>query len=172
MKIQIMKPTPRAQGTRPKTSICPHHLSIPESARAAPPPPPSAVHHFPAASVSSERPNKRARLPPPSRNIQASTVDEIQHVENADVLTDFVCRVCGWVQKNERLPDFKRHVKTHQRTFDEDAEKGWRCKGSSSARRPIGRWSGRADLHVLGSRTCRRLHEDFQSPGRAEATPG
>ncbi|KAJ7245042.1 hypothetical protein B0H12DRAFT_1003300, partial [Mycena haematopus] len=39
------------------------------------------------------------------------------------------CRVCGWVQKNKRLPDFKRHVKTHQRAFDEDAEKGWRCKG-------------------------------------------
>ncbi|KAF7346548.1 hypothetical protein MSAN_01882900 [Mycena sanguinolenta] len=65
--------------------------------------------------------------PPPSRNIQATTADEIQRVE--DTSDDFVCRVCGWVQKNQRLPDFKRHVKTHQRAFDEGAEKGWRCKG-------------------------------------------
>ncbi|KAJ7677489.1 hypothetical protein B0H17DRAFT_895973, partial [Mycena rosella] len=39
------------------------------------------------------------------------------------------CSVCGWVQTNERIPDFKRHLKTHQRACDEDAQKGWRCKG-------------------------------------------
>lgn len=86
------------------------------------------VSASPPASVSSERPNKRARLPPPSRNIQATSTD-IQPVEAVDESTDFVCRVCGWVQTNARLPDFKRHLKTHQRTSDEDAQKGWRCKG-------------------------------------------
>ncbi|KAJ7644011.1 hypothetical protein FB45DRAFT_1020813 [Roridomyces roridus] len=78
-----------------------------------------------ASSSSSGYSNKRTRLPPPSRNKQAS-VDEI---EGSDDYNDFVCRVCGWVQKNHRLPDFRRHVKTHQRTVEEEAQKGWRCKG-------------------------------------------
>ncbi|KAJ7781776.1 hypothetical protein DFH07DRAFT_386911, partial [Mycena maculata] len=81
-----------------------------------------------SSSTSSDHPNKRARLPLASRNKQASPA-EIQRVESSDEYDDFVCRVCGWVQKNQRLPDFKRHVKTHQRAFEEDAQKGWRCKG-------------------------------------------
>ncbi|KAF7365040.1 hypothetical protein MVEN_00375100 [Mycena venus] len=87
---------------------------------------------LPLASVSSasKRPSKRApaRLPPPSRNRQA-TVAELQSTDISDDFTDFTCPVCGWVQKNERLPDFKRHVKTHQRASDENAQKAWRCKG-------------------------------------------
>ncbi|KAJ7486034.1 hypothetical protein B0H11DRAFT_1136070 [Mycena galericulata] len=93
-----------------------------------------------ALSSSTDHPNKRARLPPPSRNKQA-TLDEIQRVESSDDYNDFVCRVCGWVQKNGRLPDFKRHVKTHQRAFEEEAQKGWRCKGvllSEAARYRLG----------------------------------
>ncbi|KAJ7601586.1 hypothetical protein DFH06DRAFT_404599 [Mycena polygramma] len=82
-----------------------------------------------SSGSSSGRPNKRARLPPPSRNKQASPAEIKRVVETADDFTDFVCGVCGWVQKNGRLPDFKRHVKTHQRTFDEGSHKGWRCKG-------------------------------------------
>ncbi|KAJ6525301.1 hypothetical protein DFH09DRAFT_1329106 [Mycena vulgaris] len=80
------------------------------------------------SSSSSEHPNKRAHMLPQSRNKQASRA-EIQRVENAEDFNDFVCTVCGWVQKNERIPDFKRHLKTHQRAFEEDTEKGWRCKG-------------------------------------------
>ncbi|KAK7048515.1 hypothetical protein R3P38DRAFT_2869854 [Favolaschia claudopus] len=85
----------------------------------------------PASSISgdSDRPTKRPRLPPPSRNVQASISQIQENEEDSDDVNNFVCRVCGWVQKNQRLPDFKRHVKTHQRTFDDDAQKGWRCKG-------------------------------------------
>ncbi|KAJ7784391.1 hypothetical protein B0H16DRAFT_296165 [Mycena metata] len=79
-------------------------------------------------STSSEHRNKRPRLPPPSRNKQA-TLAEIQRVEISDDFNDFVCGVCGWVQRNMRVPDFKRHLKTHQRVSDEGAQKGWRCKG-------------------------------------------
>ncbi|KAJ7442633.1 hypothetical protein FB451DRAFT_1414079 [Mycena latifolia] len=82
----------------------------------------------PAASNTSEPPNKRARMPPQSRNKQASRA-ELQRVEGSEDYNDFVCPVCGWVQRNERIPDFKRHVKTHQRAAEENAQKGWRCKG-------------------------------------------
>ncbi|KAJ7095741.1 hypothetical protein B0H15DRAFT_826878 [Mycena belliarum] len=81
-----------------------------------------------ASSASSEHPNKRARVSPQSRNVQTSRA-EIQRVESAEDYNNFVCPVCGWVQRNERIPDFKRHVKTHQRAAEEDVEKGWRCKG-------------------------------------------
>ncbi|KAJ7147118.1 hypothetical protein C8R43DRAFT_1011955 [Mycena crocata] len=68
-------------------------------------------------------------MPPPSRNKQA-TLAEIQRVERSDGFDEFTCGVCGWVQRNKRVPDFKRHVKTHQRAFEEEnTEKGWRCKG-------------------------------------------
>ncbi|KAJ7176011.1 hypothetical protein C8R46DRAFT_1250178 [Mycena filopes] len=81
-----------------------------------------------SSSTSSEHRHKRPRLPPPSRNIQATSA-ELQRVETSDDYNGFVCGVCGWVQKNRRIPDFKRHVKTHQRVSDEGAQKGWRCKG-------------------------------------------
>ncbi|KAJ7838362.1 hypothetical protein B0H14DRAFT_2789303 [Mycena olivaceomarginata] len=74
---------------------------------------------------SSKRPHKRTQLSPILRNKQA-TVAQIRRVENSK---NFVCEVCGWVQKKERITDFNRHLKTHQRTLDENAQKGWRCKG-------------------------------------------
>jgi hypothetical protein len=76
-------------------------------------------------STAPNHPNKRARMAPPSRNKHA----KIQSVESSDDDNDLVCHVCSWVQKNGRLPDFKRHVKTHQRAFEKDAQTGWWCKG-------------------------------------------
>ncbi|KAJ7816134.1 hypothetical protein B0H14DRAFT_1397134 [Mycena olivaceomarginata] len=78
-----------------------------------------------SSSTAPNHPNKRARMAPPSRNKHA----EIQSVESPDDDNDLVCHVCSWVQKNGRLPDFKRHLKTHQRAFEKDAQTGWWCKG-------------------------------------------
>ncbi|KAJ7025397.1 hypothetical protein C8F04DRAFT_1269281 [Mycena alexandri] len=115
MPSPSLNPRKRARSASPASS---GHTSVS--------PPASASSS--SSSTSSEHRNKRPRLPPPSRNRQA-TVAEIQRVETSDDFNDFVCGVCGWVQKNMRVPDFKRHLKTHQRVSDEGAQKGWRCKG-------------------------------------------
>ncbi|KAJ6621865.1 hypothetical protein B0H10DRAFT_949579 [Mycena sp. CBHHK59/15] len=89
----------------------------------------SPVASLSSSTTSSQRPNKRVRMPPPSRNRQASSPAVIQRVANAAESADFTCPECGWRQLNERMPDFKRHLKTHLRPTEEEAEKGWRCKG-------------------------------------------
>ncbi|KAJ7202011.1 hypothetical protein C8J57DRAFT_1095209, partial [Mycena rebaudengoi] len=39
------------------------------------------------------------------------------------------CSECGWVQTNQRLADFSRHLKSHLRRSDEQLSKEWRCEG-------------------------------------------
>ncbi|KAJ7189861.1 hypothetical protein GGX14DRAFT_322478, partial [Mycena pura] len=96
------------------------------SSRPLPFMPPSSL--LSSRHTDAEPPTKRARAIPVSRNKQTSLA-EVQRAENSDEYGDFVCRVCGWVQRNKRVPDFKRHVKTHQRSWDDRANKGWCCTG-------------------------------------------
>lgn len=76
---------------------------------------------------------KRLRVAPPSRNKQASpaTSQVITRVVNNNLIesTNFICPECGWKQVNKRIPDFKRHLKTHLRPKDNDHSSGYRCKG-------------------------------------------
>ncbi|KAJ7288167.1 hypothetical protein C8J57DRAFT_508526 [Mycena rebaudengoi] len=89
----------------------------------------SPAASLPSSTTSSQRPLKRARLALGSRNKQAASPAIIQRVANSAETADFTCPECGWKQENERMPDFKRHLKTHLRPNDEEPEKGWRCKG-------------------------------------------
>ncbi|KAF8158268.1 hypothetical protein B0H34DRAFT_448175 [Crassisporium funariophilum] len=76
---------------------------------------------------------KRLRVSPPSRNKQASaaTSAAIVRVVNNNLVekTNFICPECGWRQLNRRIPDFKRHLKTHLRAKDDDHNEGFWCKG-------------------------------------------
>lgn len=82
---------------------------------------------------SAQRPPKRPRLAPPSRNRQASQANSlvITRVMNDNHLEQikFICPECGWKQANKRVPDFKRHLKTHLRAKDDDHSSGYWCKG-------------------------------------------
>ena len=80
-----------------------------------------------APSTSQPRPCKRARVPPPSRNKQATSAAAIEMAVTSKNPT-FICPECGWNQTNQRLPDFKRHLLTHTRST-ENTDKGWWCKG-------------------------------------------
>ena len=78
---------------------------------------------------------KNLRLAPPSRNKQAShaTSRVISRVMNSNLREQanvkFVCPECGWRQINKRIPDFKRHLKTHLRPKDGDHSSGHWCCG-------------------------------------------
>ncbi|RDB17846.1 hypothetical protein Hypma_000776 [Hypsizygus marmoreus] len=74
------------------------------------------------------RPTKKPRVPPPSRNEQASSMEAIR-AALASPNPDFICPFCGWKQMNQRVPDYKRHVRTHIRAVDNDKSQGWWCKG-------------------------------------------
>lgn len=63
-----------------------------------------------------------------SRNKQTSSVSAINKACDGPNLS-FICPECGWKQANKRLPDFKRHLRTHTRPNDSDQSKGWWCKG-------------------------------------------
>ncbi|THU79255.1 hypothetical protein K435DRAFT_698247, partial [Dendrothele bispora CBS 962.96] len=39
------------------------------------------------------------------------------------------CPECSWIQTSRRMPDFQRHVLTHRRPDQRDADSGWWCKG-------------------------------------------
>lgn len=83
------------------------------------------IPRTPAQIAPHERPTKRARTSPTSRNVQVSSLSE-----PIDALAlSFKCPECGWVQLNKRMPDFKRHLKSHVRPSDGDHSKGWWCKG-------------------------------------------
>lgn len=77
---------------------------------------------------SSPTPAKRAHGTSLSRNKQTSFVSAIIKACDGPNL-NFICPECGWKQANKRLPDFKRHLRTHTRPNDGDQSKGWWCKG-------------------------------------------
>jgi hypothetical protein len=79
-------------------------------------------------TASQTRPTKRARVPPPSRNKQASSPTAIEQAAASKKPT-FICPECGWHQTNQRMPDFRRHLLTHTRSTETDTDKGWWCKG-------------------------------------------
>ncbi|KAF4604084.1 hypothetical protein EYR40_001267 [Pleurotus pulmonarius] len=84
-----------------------------------------AVPRTPPPISPLERPTKRVRPTPISRNVQVSSLSE-----PIDALAlSFKCPECGWVQRNKRVPDFRRHVLSHVRPSDGDHSKGWWCKG-------------------------------------------
>ena len=88
---------------------------------------PSPYSHHNRRSV------KRARVSPPSRNKQASSTTSVAIREAVSAVSchqmNFICPECGWKQSNRRMPDFKRHMKTHTRPTEDDQSKGWWCKG-------------------------------------------
>ncbi|KAF5360544.1 hypothetical protein D9756_004811 [Leucocoprinus leucothites] len=73
-------------------------------------------------------PIKRSSGSTLSRNRQAESATAIDRACNGGNLT-FICPECGWKQANKRLPDFKRHLRTHTRPDETDQSKGWWCKG-------------------------------------------
>ncbi|KAF9013403.1 hypothetical protein BDQ17DRAFT_1297003 [Cyathus striatus] len=88
----------------------------------------SSVSTSSSCSSSSNRSTKRVRSSSPSRNLQADTamsavISRALKVRSADQ-TDFICPVCSYEQMNRRMPDFKRHLRTHLRS------KKWSCKGA------------------------------------------
>lgn len=86
---------------------------------------PSPLHV--SSNTSQRKPTKRARVPPPSRNKQTSSAAAIE-LAVASKNPTFICPECGWIQTNQRVPDFKRHLLTHTRS-SENTDKGWWCKG-------------------------------------------
>lgn len=90
----------------------------------------SSSHASSSALNDQGRVKKRARLPPPSRNRQAVSPALLNRVDREPASEfNFTCPECGWKQTNERMPDFKRHLRTHTRPSKENQEKGWWCKG-------------------------------------------
>ncbi|KAF8887168.1 hypothetical protein BD779DRAFT_1722687, partial [Infundibulicybe gibba] len=87
----------------------------------------------PSTGVSSAElsPTKRIRLPAVSRNKQAADSSIIDAASSGagSGRCNFICPACGWKQSNQRMPDFKRHLRTHTRPSDEEKERGWWCKG-------------------------------------------
>ncbi|TFK40669.1 hypothetical protein BDQ12DRAFT_733875 [Crucibulum laeve] len=93
--------------------------------------PSSSSFSHPASKRTRPLPGSRVRHSPPSRNKQASSVETIQRAveDTTAASTGFICPECGWQQVNRRMPDFKRHLKTHTRPSESDQAKGWWCKG-------------------------------------------
>lgn len=79
-------------------------------------------------SSTSPTPTKRAPGVSLSRNKQATSTAAINRACDGTNL-NFICPECGWKQANKRLPDFKRHLRTHARPDEGDQSKGWWCKG-------------------------------------------
>jgi hypothetical protein len=109
----------------PSPALGPRKRRCASSAARKHPTKPSVARGLPSTSQS--RPTKRARVPPPSRNKQATSAAVIELAATSKDPT-FICPECGWNQTNQRLPDFRRHLLTHTRS-SEDADKGWWCKG-------------------------------------------
>lgn len=78
----------------------------------------------PRNTTKSSSSNAQKRL---SRNKRANFVVAIETCNSFDL--NLVCPECGWNQVNKRLPDFKRHLRTHTRPDEGDESQGWWCKG-------------------------------------------
>jgi hypothetical protein len=84
------------------------------------------------ASISTSS-GRRDRPPPGSRNHQAIDPEmrrKLLGLLDCTSLTmyDWKCPQCNWEQGNHRMPDFKRHIKTHLRT-DTETQHGHFCEG-------------------------------------------
>ncbi|KAG5648435.1 hypothetical protein DXG03_005009 [Asterophora parasitica] len=85
-------------------------LSAPYNQRAATSPSPTSQSEL---SIDGDRrPTKRARRPPAARNLQLSMEEVRNLLAKADSL-NFRCPVDDYIQRNHRMPDFKRHICTH-----------------------------------------------------------
>ncbi|KAF8073685.1 hypothetical protein FPV67DRAFT_760717 [Lyophyllum atratum] len=84
--------------------------------------------HQPATNPFAYKAVKKTRRAPVSRNQQSRSWDVEDLLENADKF-NFVCPVCDRVQRNRRMPDLKRHLRTHGRPSSEDKTRGFWCKG-------------------------------------------
>ncbi|KAK7056940.1 hypothetical protein VNI00_002658 [Paramarasmius palmivorus] len=75
-------------------------------------------------------PSKKPRIAPASRNVQVSSSSMLTAAKRSSGEGfDFQCPVCPWKQKNKRMPDFQRHIRTHERPSTNDHSCGWWCKG-------------------------------------------
>lgn len=106
-------PTPRSSGPKRRRIS-----SRPPARRSSPP-------NLIKSSLSNPKKRPSGSFPP--RNKQATSIIEIETCNSIDL--NFVCPECGWKQVNKRLPDFKRHLRTHTRPDEGDQSKGWWCKG-------------------------------------------
>ncbi|KAF5382551.1 hypothetical protein D9615_002842 [Tricholomella constricta] len=79
--------------------------------RATSSPSPASVPQ-PVSELGTHRPRKRARRPPSARNIQLPWEEVKALLARAESL-NFRCPVDDYVQRNHRMPDFKRHICTH-----------------------------------------------------------
>ncbi|KAF8644416.1 hypothetical protein AX16_008476 [Volvariella volvacea WC 439] len=68
---------------------------------------------------------------PPSRNKPAEHDATYQGASNTNAarLLDWTCQECGWVQWNMRMPDFKRHLRSHCRAQNEAEGRIHICSG-------------------------------------------
>jgi len=94
------------------------HSSIPIWRNVSPSPSSHHNHH----SV------KHACVSPSCRNKQASLRTSAAIREAVSAVSchqmNFICPECGWKQTNRRMPDFKRHIKTHMHPTEDDQSKG------------------------------------------------
>ncbi|TFK27967.1 hypothetical protein FA15DRAFT_665716 [Coprinopsis marcescibilis] len=78
-------------------------------------------------------PQKKHRTAPPSRHTQAEGATSsaiLKAVKSHDGAgSNFKCPECGYLQNNRRMPDYKRHLRTHIRPSNTDESNGWWCKG-------------------------------------------
>ncbi|KAG5639208.1 hypothetical protein H0H81_005687 [Sphagnurus paluster] len=67
---------------------------------------------LPTPSTSVCRPSKKARRPPAARNLQLSW-EKVKELADRAPALNFRCPVDDYVQRNHRMPDFRRHIWTH-----------------------------------------------------------
>ncbi|KAF5315319.1 hypothetical protein D9619_006993 [Psilocybe cf. subviscida] len=95
-----------------------------------------SAHNSASASCSastSTSSGRRDRPPPGSRNHQAVEPEMRRKLLRlldctAATMYDWKCPLCDWEQGNHRMPDFKRHIKTHLR-LDTETGHGHFCEG-------------------------------------------
>lgn len=94
-------------------------------------------------------------------------------------LRNFTCEVCGYVQRNQRKPDFKRHLQTHTRSLEKDK---WVCcgvpeeyTGTSNIIKPImyeGRMMVGGCFKVFSRRDALKRHLDNKNTSCIGALAG
>jgi hypothetical protein len=77
---------------------------------------------------------KRSRASPQSRNVQATAIDSDDESSASSpnkTSNPWKCPHCSWVQHNRRVPDLKRHIRTHMRYAGPER---WVCCGVPASR--------------------------------------